>query len=59
VTVTIRRAVVEVERDLIVKPTKTHAVRTVGLDPETATLLRAQWTTAVEIGRAGGVAPRR
>ena len=57
VTVTIRRAVVEVERDLIVKPTKTHAVRTVGLDPDTATLLRAQWTMAVEIGRAGGVVP--
>ena len=57
VTVTIRRAVVEVERDLIVKPTKTHAVRTVGLDPDTATLLRGQWTTAAEIGRAGGVAP--
>lgn len=58
VTVTIRRAVVEVERDLIVKPTKTHAVRTVGLDPDTATLLRAQWTMAVKIGRAGGVVPR-
>lgn len=58
VTVTIRRAVVEVERDLIVKPTKTHAMRTVGLDPDTAALLRAQWTMAVEIGRAGGVVPK-
>jgi integrase len=58
VIVTIRRAVVEVGRDLIVKPTKTHAVRTVGLDPDTATLLRAQWTMAVEIGRAGGVVPK-
>jgi integrase len=58
VTVTIRRAVVEVERKLIVKPTKTHAVRTVGLDPDTAALLKAQWTTAVEIGLAGGVPPK-
>ncbi len=58
VTVTIRRAVVEVERELIVKPTKTHAVRTVGLDPDTAALLKAQWTTAVEIGLAGGVPPK-
>lgn len=58
VTITIRRAVVEVERDLIVKPTKTHAVRTVGLDPDTAALLRSQWTKAVAIGRAGGAVPR-
>ncbi len=58
VTVAIRRAVVEVVRELIVKPTKTHAVRTVGLDSDTAALLRVQWTTAVEIGLTGGVPPK-
>ena len=57
VTVTIRRAVVEVERELIVKPTKTHAVRTVGLDLDTAGLLRAHWKTAVEIGMLVGQPP--
>ncbi len=57
ITVTLRRAVVKVERQLIVKATKTHAVRTVGLDPDTAALLRDQWKRAVEIGLAGGVPP--
>lgn len=57
-TITIRRAVVEVERALIVKATKTHAVRTVGLDPDTAALLKAQWETAEEIGRVSGEPPQ-
>lgn len=41
VTVTIRRGVVDIEGELILKGTKTHAQRRVGLDPDTATLLRA------------------
>lgn len=54
-TGTIRRPVGEVEREPIVKPTKTHTVRAVVLDPDKSALLRTQWTTAVEIGLAGGV----
>lgn len=57
-TVTIRRSVVEVKRELIVKDTKTHAVRTVGLDPDTAGLLKAHWTTTAEIGLAAGAPPQ-
>lgn len=58
VTVTIRRGVVDVEGELIVKGTKTHAQRKVGLDPDTAALLRAQWTQAVELGLAAGAPPQ-
>lgn len=57
-TVALRRAVVNVEGELIVKDTKTHAERTVGLDPETANVLRAHWMSAVELGLAAGVPPR-
>lgn len=59
VTVTIRRGVVDVEGELIVKGTKTHAQRRVGLDPDTATLLFAQWTAAIELGLGAGTAPKR
>lgn len=57
-TVTLRRAVVKVEGELIVKGTKTHAERTVGLDPETTDLLREHWMTTLELGRVAGVPPR-
>ncbi len=57
-TITIRRAVVEVKSALIVKATKTHAVRTVGLDSDTAALLTAHWETAEEIGRVSGEPPK-
>lgn len=57
-TVTIRRAVVEVQRALIVKATKTHAVRRVGLDPDTAALLKADWEIGEEIGRVSGKPPK-
>ncbi len=55
VRVLIRRAVIEVEKKLIVQGTKTHAVRNVGLDQETAQMLRAQRDRAVELGIAAGV----
>lgn len=58
VAVSIRRGVVDVEGELIVKGTKTHAQRRVGLDPDTATLLRAQWTNAVELGLGAGAPPQ-
>lgn len=57
-TVSLRRAVVNVEGELIVKGTKTHAERTVGLDLETAGLLREHWMTTVELGRTAGAPPR-
>jgi len=41
----------------MVQGTKTHAVRTVGLDQETSQLLRAHWATAVEVGLAAGAPP--
>jgi integrase len=53
-TVTIRRSIIDVERQLIVKGTKTHAVRTVGLDAETARMLRDHRKTVVELGLAAG-----
>ncbi|MDP9387585.1 MAG: site-specific integrase [Actinomycetota bacterium] len=40
VRVLIRRAVIEIEKKLIVQGTKTHAVRNLGLDEETSRLLR-------------------
>ena len=52
-TITIRRSIVDIERELIVKRTKTHAVRTVGLDAETAWMLRDHRKTVVELGLAG------
>jgi integrase len=58
VTVTIRRAVVEVGGSLTVQGTKTHAQRTVGLDEDTAELLREQWKVGVELGLAAGVPPQ-
>jgi integrase len=58
VAVTIRRGVVDVEGELIVKDTKTHAQRRIGVDPDTATLLRAQWKGAVELGLAAGAPPK-
>jgi integrase len=58
VRVVIRRAIVEVEKKLIVQGTKTHAIRGVGLDEETAKLLREHWTRTVELGLAGGCPPQ-
>lgn len=37
---------------------KTHAQRRVGLDPDTAGLLRAHWAMAVEFGLAAGNPPQ-
>ncbi len=50
VRVLIRRAVIDVDNQLIVQGTKTHAVRNVGLDEETAELLRVHRARAVELG---------
>ncbi|HWH33848.1 MAG TPA: site-specific integrase [Acidimicrobiales bacterium] len=58
VQVLIRRAVLEIEKKLIVQGTKTHAVRNVGLDEETSRLLREHRDRAVERGTAAGVPPR-
>jgi len=57
--VLIRRAVLEIEKQLIVQGTKTHAVRSVGLDEETAELLRQHRAQAAELGLASGVPPKR
>jgi integrase len=53
-TLTIRRSIVDIERQLIVKGTKTHAVRTVGFDAETARMQRDHRKTVVELGLAAG-----
>ncbi len=58
VTVAIRRDVIDVEGELTVQGTKTHAQRKVGLDTDTAALLRSQWTNAVELGLAAGAPPQ-
>lgn len=58
IRVVIRRAVVVVEKKLIVQGTKTHAVRAVGLDDETARMLKEQWARAVELGRLVGRPPQ-
>ena len=58
VEVVIRRAVLEIEKQLIVQGTKTHAVRRVGLDEETAELLRQHRARAAELGLAAGAPPR-
>jgi integrase len=57
VTVNIRRAVVDVERELIVKPTKTHAVRTVGLDPTPPRCYEPSGPPPKPEQDAGGVPP--
>lgn len=56
--VLIRRAVLEIEKQLIVQGTKTHAVRTVGLDEETAEMLREHRARAVELGLEAGTPPK-
>jgi integrase len=55
--VLIRRAVLEIEKKLIVQGNKTHAVRSVGLDEETAAMLREHRARAAELGLASGTAP--
>lgn len=55
--VVIRRAVLEIEKQLIVQGTKTHAVRSVGLDEETAEMLREHRARAAEDGLASGTPP--
>jgi integrase len=57
VRVLIRRAVLEIEKKLIVQGTKTHAVRSVGLDEETAQMLREHRARAAELGLAADVPP--
>lgn len=52
--VSIRRAVIEIEKKLIVQGTKSHAARNVGLDEETARRLREHRTKAQELGVAAG-----
>ena len=52
---TIRRGVVGVGGQLVVQATKTHAIRTVGLDADTADLLRAHRRWAEELAAAAEV----
>lgn len=54
VTVVIRRGVLEIEKVLIVQGTKTHAVRTVGLDAETGELLREHRARVEELAAVAG-----
>ena len=54
----IRRAVLEIEKKLIVQGTKTHAVRNVGLDEEKAEMLCERRARAAELGLAAGVPPK-
>jgi integrase len=58
VRVVTRRAVLEIEKNLIVQGTKTHAVRTVGLDEETAGRLREHQARTIELGLAAGEPPQ-
>lgn len=58
VRVLIRRAVLEIEKKLIVQGTKTHAVRSVGLDEETSEMLRQHRARAAELGLASGIPPK-
>lgn len=58
VRVSIRRAVVEIEKNLIVQGTKSHAARNVGVDEETAGLLREHRTRAQELGVVAGTPVR-
>jgi len=57
-TVTIRRAVVEVEGRVMVKDTKTHAVRRVRLDADTVEVLRGHRRRARELGLGAGSPPQ-
>ncbi|MBI2708840.1 MAG: site-specific integrase [Actinobacteria bacterium] len=57
VRVLIRRAMLEIEKKLIVQDTKTHAVRSVGLDEETSEMLRLHRARAAELGLASGIPP--
>jgi len=54
VRMVIRRAVVEVQKQLILQGTKTHAIRKVGLDEETSQLLRDHRGRVLERAKAGG-----
>ena len=53
--VVIRRAVLDLEAQRTVEDTKTHALRWVRIDDDTANMLRKQRATAVELGQASGV----
>ncbi len=48
------RSVISIDRELIVKGTKTHAMRTVRLDAETAAMLRSHRKEVTELGLAAG-----
>jgi integrase len=52
--VMIRRGVLDIERQRIVRDTKNHGVRWVGLDPETAKLLRRHRDRSFELGKVAG-----
>ena len=52
--VMIRRGVLDIQRQRIVRDTKNHGVRWVGLDPETAELLRRHRDRSFELGEAAG-----
>ena len=58
VRMVIRRAVVEVQKQLILQGTKTHAIRKVGLDEDTSQLLREHRERVLERGNAAGVPVR-
>lgn len=51
---TIRRAIAVVKRQSIVKDTKTHSVRRIRLDDDTADVLRAHRRQMIELGFAAG-----
>ena len=55
VRMVIRRAVIEIERQLILQGTKTHAIRKVSLDEETSQLLREHRDRVAELAGAAGV----
>ncbi len=52
--VMIRRGVLDIERQRIVRDTKNHGVRWVGLDPETTELLRRHRERSYELGKVAG-----
>lgn len=52
--VVIRRAVLDLEGERTVEDTKTHALRWIRIDPDTAEMLRKQRAEAVELGQASG-----
>ena len=55
VRLVIRRAVIEIERQLTLQGTKTHAIRKVSLDEETSQLLREHRDRVVEFASAAGI----